>query len=61
MITVTEAVERAAKSLKELLPTAEHILLAGLLVLTDDFRLAQFLGHLNIDHVNFNHLRFVPG
>ena len=27
------------------------------LVLTDDFRLAQYLGSRNIDVINFNHLR----
>lgn len=31
----------------------------GLMVLTDDFRLTEYLRHLNIDHLNFNHIRFV--
>jgi hypothetical protein len=33
----------------------------GLLVLTDDLRLTVFLSRLNIEYLNFNHIRFVPG
>ncbi len=31
----------------------------GLLVLTDDFRLTGYLQKLAIDHINFNHIRFL--
>ena len=36
-----------------------HLAKDRFLVLTDDFRLAGMLGHLSIDVINFNHLRYL--